>query len=139
MKGRLGSGNRDPASAPRHHGAGDLESWPEVTGGKGIHLMAPLEAKITHDRARTLARSFPQRLVAAHPDRYLISAAPSARRGRIFIDYLCNGRGNTAVGAFSPRARPGLPIAHPVTWKQVERCIRPDAFAIDNPFRAAAA
>ncbi|MER9544280.1 hypothetical protein NKI72_19670 [Mesorhizobium sp. M0437] len=52
-----------------------LESWPKVTGGKGIHLMAPLEAKITHDHARTLARSFAQRLVAVHPDRYLLSAA----------------------------------------------------------------
>lgn len=115
-----------------------LESWPKVTGGKGIHLMAPLQTKITHDHARTLARSFAQRLVETHPDRYLLSAAPSARRGRIFIDYLRNGRGNTAVGAFSPRARPAFPIAHPVTWKQVERCIRPDAFDIDHPFRVAA-
>ncbi|TJV56760.1 MAG: DNA ligase D, partial [Mesorhizobium sp.] len=115
-----------------------LKSWPKVTGGKGIHLMAPLETKITHDHARTLARSFAQRLVQTHPDRYLLSAAPSARRGRIFIDYLRNGRGNTAVGAFSPRARPGFPIAHPVTWKQVERCIRPDAFDMDHPFRVAA-
>lgn len=115
-----------------------LESWPKVTGGKGIHLMAPLEIKITHDRARLLAKSFANRLTEAHPERYLLSAAPSARKGRIFIDYLRNGRGNTAVGAFSPRARPGFPIAHPVTWNQVEHHIRPDAFNIDRPFRAAA-
>ncbi|MER8947247.1 DNA ligase D [Mesorhizobium sp. M0959] len=115
-----------------------LESWPKVTGGKGIHLMAPLKTKITHDNARLLARSFAKRLAEAHPDRYLLSAAPAARKGRIFIDYLRNGRGNTAVGAFSPRARPGFPIAHPVTWSQVEAAIRPDAFTIDRPFRAAA-
>ncbi|MER9300215.1 DNA ligase D [Mesorhizobium sp. M0621] len=118
--------------------AGGLESWPKLTGGKGIHLMAPLETKITHDDARFLARSFAKRLAEAHPDRYLLSAAPAARRGRIFIDYLRNGRGNTAVGAFSPRARPGFPIAHPVTWGQVEAAIRPDAFTVDRPFRAAA-
>lgn len=115
-----------------------LESWPKVTGGKGIHLMAPLETRITHDSARLLARSLANRLVEIRPDRYLLSAAPAARKGRIFIDYLRNGRGNTAVGAFSPRARPGFPIAHPVTWTQVERRIRPDAYAIDHPFRAAA-
>ncbi|MBZ9856535.1 DNA ligase D [Mesorhizobium sp. CA13] len=114
-----------------------LESWPKVTGGKGIHLMAPLETKITHDNARLLARSFANRLAEAHPDRYLLTSAPSARRGRIFIDYLRNGRGNTAVGAFSPRARPGFPIARPVTWSQVEAHIRADAFNIDRPLRAA--
>ncbi|MBZ9706860.1 DNA ligase D [Mesorhizobium sp. B3-2-1] len=115
-----------------------LESWPKVTGGKGIHLMAPLETKMTHDSARQFAKSLAQCLLDARPDRYLLSAVPDARRGRIFLDYLRNGRGNTAVGAFSPRARPGLPIAHPVTWSQVERGIRPDSFTIDHPFRAAA-
>ncbi|TPI35805.1 DNA ligase D [Mesorhizobium sp. B3-1-6] len=114
-----------------------LESWPKLTGGKGIHLMAPLAAKTTHDRARQLAKSLAQCLIDAKPDRYLLSADPAARRGRIFLDYLRNGRGNTAVGTFSPRARPGFPIAHPVTWTQIERGIRPDAFTIDHPFRAA--
>ncbi|TIW32203.1 MAG: DNA ligase D, partial [Mesorhizobium sp.] len=103
--------------------AAGLESWPKVTGGKGIHLMGPLETKMTHDSARQLAKSLAQCLVEARPVRYLLSAAPAARRGRIFLDYLRNGRGNTAVGAFSPRARPGFPIAHPVTWSQVERGI----------------
>jgi bifunctional non-homologous end joining protein LigD len=117
--------------------AAGLESWPKVTGGKGIHLMAPLTTGMTHDRARQLARSLAQRLVDADPDRYLLSADPLARRGRIFLDYLRNGRGNTAVGAFSPRARPGFAIARPVTWRQVERGIRPDAFTLAHPFNAA--
>ncbi|MBZ9845164.1 MULTISPECIES: DNA ligase D [unclassified Mesorhizobium] len=115
-----------------------LDSWPKLTGGKGIHLMAPLAAKMTHDRARQLAKSLAQCLVDADPDRYLLSADPAARRGHIFLDYLRNGRGNTAVGAFSPRSRPGFPIAHPVTWKQVEVGIRPDVFTMSHPFRAAA-
>ncbi|WP_027170158.1 DNA ligase D [Mesorhizobium sp. WSM3224] len=116
--------------------AAGLESWPKVTGGKGIHLMAPLASKLTHDRARQLARSLAQCLVDVDPYRYLLSADPAARKGRIFLDYLRNGRGNTAVGAFSPRARPGFPIAHPVTWKQVEAGIRPDVFTLAHPFKA---
>ncbi|CDX12577.1 DNA ligase D [Mesorhizobium plurifarium] len=117
--------------------AAGLQSWPKVTGGKGVHLMAPLVPGITHDRARQLAKSLAQCLTDADPERYLLSAAPAARRGRIFLDYLRNGRGNTAVGAFSPRARLGFPIAHPVTWKQVETGIRSDAFTLARPFKAA--
>ncbi|ESX17285.1 MULTISPECIES: DNA ligase D [unclassified Mesorhizobium] len=117
--------------------AAGLESWPKVTGGKGIHLMAPLVAKMNHDSARKLAKSLAHRLVDTDPDRYLLSADPAARGGRIFLDYLRNGRGNTAIGAFSPRARLGFPIAHPVTWKQVEAGIRPDVFTLAQPFRPA--
>ncbi|RWB91165.1 MAG: DNA ligase D [Mesorhizobium sp.] len=116
--------------------AAGLESWPKVTGGKGLHLTAPLSAKTTHDRARQMAKSLAQCLVDADPDRFLLSADPAARTGRIFLDYLRNGRGNTAVGAFSPRARGRFPIAHPVTWKQVEAGIRPDAFTLAHPFKA---
>jgi bifunctional non-homologous end joining protein LigD len=56
---------------------------------------------------------------------------------RIYIDYLRNGRGTTAIGAYSPRAREGFPVAAPVTWAQVERGIRPDAFTIARPPPAA--
>lgn len=52
---------------------------------------------------------------------------------RIFVDYLRNGRGTTAVGTYSPRACPGFPIAAPVTWKDIEHGIRPDAFNIFAP------
>jgi bifunctional non-homologous end joining protein LigD len=62
-------------------------------------------------------------------------AAPQRRKGRIFIDYLRNGRGTTAVAAYSPRARRGFPIAAPVTWAQLMRGIPPDAFTIISPFK----
>jgi bifunctional non-homologous end joining protein LigD len=108
----------------------DLESWPKLTGGKGLHLMAPLTRMMTHDAARTLCHRFARQLEADDPDRYTTSSLPAKRRGRIYIDYLRNGRGNTAIGAYSPRARPGFPIAAPVTWAQVERGIKPDAFTM---------
>ena len=112
-----------------------LNPWPKVTGGKGLHLMSPLEKPMPHDAARRYARRLVQRLVHKNPKRYLISASPAARGGKIFLDYLRNGRGNTAIGTYSPRARPYLPIAAPVTWRQVEEGLRPDAFTMDAPFR----
>ena len=111
------------------------DTWPKLSGGKGIHLMAPLQEKITHDQAHRLARRLVSELADRFPDEYVLSAQ-AARRGRIFLDYLRNGRGTTAIGTFSPRARPGFPIAAPVSWSRIEAGIRPDAFTISNPFRA---
>ena len=71
-----------------------------------------------------------QRLAQTEPARYTISAALEERPGSLFIDFLRNGRGTTAVGAYSPRARPGFPIAAPITWKDVERGVRSDQFTM---------
>jgi bifunctional non-homologous end joining protein LigD len=106
------------------------ESWPKLTGGKGLHLMVPIEPRITHDQAREYCRKLAQRLAASAPDKYTISPDPKQRTKRIYIDYLRNGRGNTAIGAYSPRARHGFPIAAPVTWNQVEGGIAPDTYSI---------
>lgn len=110
-----------------------FETWPKLTGGKGVHLMAPLDEPMLHDRAHRIARSLCSEFAARDPDRYILSAQ-ARRRGRIFLDYLRNGRGTTAIGTYSPRAREHFPIAAPVTWAQIERGIRPDAFTIGNPF-----
>ncbi|UPJ44234.1 DNA ligase D [Bradyrhizobium sp. 40] len=112
-----------------------FETWPKLTGGKGIHLMAPLDQPVLHDKAHRVAHQLVSALAARHPDRYLLSAQ-AKRRDRIFLDYLRNGRGTTAIGTYSPRAREGFPIAAPVTWKRIESGIAPDAFTIDSPFRA---
>ncbi len=114
----------------RHEG---LQSWPKVTGGKGLHLMVPLSREMTHDEAHRYSRSVALRLAATAPDQYTVSAAMAQRSGRLFIDYLRNGRGTTAVGAWSPRARAGFPIAAPVTWKQVAAGIRPASFTLLRP------
>ena len=78
-----------------------LEPWPKLTGSKGLHLMAPLDRKMDHDQARSYAKPITQRLAATAPDRYTLASAP----GKRVIDYLRNGRGTTAIGAWSPRAR----------------------------------
>jgi bifunctional non-homologous end joining protein LigD len=112
-----------------------LTSWPKLTGGKGIHLMAPLKEPVPHDRAHAWARRLVGELADQAARHYILSAQAS-RRGRIFLDYLRNGRGTTAVGTYSPRVREGFPIAAPVSWARIESGIRPDAFKMNTPFRA---
>ncbi|WP_407154908.1 DNA ligase D [Bradyrhizobium sp. STM 3557] len=111
-----------------------FETWPKLTGGKGIHLMAPLDEPMLHDEAHRIARGLVSDFAGRDPDRYILSAQ-ARRRGRIFLDYLRNGRGTTAIGTYSPRAREGFPIAAPVTWARIEKGIRADAFTIESPFR----
>jgi bifunctional non-homologous end joining protein LigD len=102
--------------------------------------MVPIGRDISHDShdaARLYCNRLAQRLEATAPARYTTSSAPAKRNKRIYIDYLRNRRGTTAIGAYSPRAREGFPVAAPVTWAQVERGIRPDAFTIARPPPAA--
>ena len=108
----------------------DLPSWLKLTGGKGLHLMVPIERSLAHAEAHAFAKEVAAELAGTDPDRLVTSAALSKRPGRLFIDYLRNGRGTTAVGAYSPRVRPGFPVAHPVTWRDVESGVRPDAFTL---------
>jgi len=112
-----------------------FEPWPKLTGGKGIHLIAPLDHPLLHDQAHHAARQLVSAFAAQNPDRYLLSAQ-AKRQGRIFLDYLRNGRGTTAVGAYSPRARPEFPIAAPTTWARIKKGIKPDAFTMADPFPA---
>lgn len=109
-----------------------LSCWAKTTGGKGFHLMVPVDRTRTADEGRVYARSIVQRLAQSDPSRYTISADPNKRDNRIFLDYLRNGRGTTAIGAYSPRARPGFPVAMPITWRDVENGIRPDAFTMQQ-------
>ncbi|RZN33768.1 DNA ligase D [Bradyrhizobium sp. Leo121] len=111
-----------------------FDPWPKLTGGKGIHLMAPLQGRVPHDRAHSLARRLVSELASRFPDEYILSAQ-AKRHGRIFLDYLRNGRGTTAIGTYSPRALRHFPIAAPVTWARIEAGIRPDVFTMQHPFR----
>ena len=113
-----------------------LSSWPKTSGGKGLHVMVPVDRSRTADQGRIFARSVVRRLAASDPASYTLAADPAEREGRIFLDYLRNGRGTTAIGAWSPRARPGFPIARPVTWNQVEHGISADAFTMARPGRS---
>jgi bifunctional non-homologous end joining protein LigD len=106
-----------------------LTSWPKTTGGTGLHVMAPLDRKLTYDAAHGVANRLAQHLASLVPDLYITRADPRQRAGKLFIDYLRNGCGTTATGTA------GFPIAAPVTWREVERGIKPTAYTIEHPFR----
>ncbi|OAP35323.1 ATP-dependent DNA ligase [Sinorhizobium glycinis] len=110
-----------------------FKAWPKLTGGKGVHLMAPLEERLTHNAVHAYAKRLAQQFAATDRERYVTSAQLSHRPGKLFLDYIRNGRGTTAVGAYSPRARAGFPVAAPVTWKDIERGLKPDAFTTSRP------
>jgi bifunctional non-homologous end joining protein LigD len=111
----------------------EFDSWPKMTGGKGLHVVVPRIPEMSWATAREYSRTVAEHFAATDPSRYTSKSGRSGRAGKVFIDYLRNGRGNTAIGAYSPRARPGFPVAAPVTWRDVERGIRSDAFSISNP------
>jgi DNA primase len=115
-----------------------LDCWPKTTGGKGLHVMVPFEPEMDWDRAHVYTKDLAEGLAATAPDRYVTSAALKARPGRLFIDYLRNGRGTTAVGAYSPRPRLGFPVAAPVTGVRLSTDCGRNAFSIRKPPRAIA-
>jgi bifunctional non-homologous end joining protein LigD len=110
-----------------------LESWPKLTGGKGLHVMVPVDPDLDWKEARAFCDGIAERLAATGPDRYVTTPTLSERANRIYLDCRPNGRGTTAVGVYSPRARRGFPVAAKVDWADVERGIRSDAFTIARP------
>ncbi len=109
-----------------------LESFAKTTGGKGLHVVIPLTPKLGWDEIKAFAKWVADSLVAQRPQDFTANMAKRARRGRIYNDYLRNGRGATAVGAYTPRARPGAPVSTPVSWQEVEQGVRPDEFTVET-------
>jgi bifunctional non-homologous end joining protein LigD len=109
-----------------------LRSFLKTTGGKGMHVVVPVTPKLPWDEAKQFTKRVTETLAAAAPDRYTATLAKKARQGKIFVDYLRNGRGATAVGAFSTRARANATVSTPIDWAELESGTRSDAFTIRN-------
>lgn len=105
-----------------------LESWVKTTGGKGLHVCAPIERRITWDDAKAFTRAVAVKLEQAAPARYTTNMGKLHRRGRIFLDYLRNGRNATFIAPYSPRARDGAPVAVPISWEELAAGVDPQAF-----------
>ena len=93
-----------------------LESFPLLTGGKGVHVVVPLTRRHDWPTVKAFSRALAERFVDAEPESYVATMSKARRQNRIFIDNFRNERGSTAIAPYSPRAHPGAPVAWPVTW-----------------------
>jgi bifunctional non-homologous end joining protein LigD len=98
-----------------------LESFVKTTGGKGLHVVAPFVPEHDWDTVKTLTQAIATSLESKSPARFTANMAKKQRVGRIFVDYLRNGEGSTAVLPYSPRNRPGLAVAMPIPWSDVKK------------------
>ncbi|MCC6677755.1 MAG: DNA ligase D [Phycisphaerales bacterium] len=109
-----------------------LRSFVKTSGGKGLHVVVPLRPVSGWEAARAFTAAVARRMAEDEPGRYTATMSKSKRAGRIFIDYLRNGRGATSVAAYSPRARPGAPVSMPVSWDDLARLKHPAQFTVKN-------
>ncbi len=105
-----------------------LVAFCRTTGGKGLHVVVPLEPVADWDVVKPFCRAFAEAISEEHPDRYLPTMRKIDRRGRILVDWLRNGLGATAIASYSTRARPGATVATPLAWHEVNRRLDPAKF-----------
>jgi bifunctional non-homologous end joining protein LigD len=113
-----------------------LESFPKTSGGKGFHIVAPLQPKADWERVKAFAHEFARAMEQQDAKAYTATLAKAARKGRIFIDYLRNGRGATAVAPYSSRANALATVSMPISWTMVEQGVAPGDFDIPGVLSA---
>jgi bifunctional non-homologous end joining protein LigD len=109
-----------------------LTTFLRTSGGKGLHVVAPLARRSSWDELKAFAKAIADNMVRRSPDRYTATLSKAKRRGKLFIDYLRNQRGSTAVASYSTRARAGAPVATPVTWGELSTKLKPNGFTVEN-------
>jgi bifunctional non-homologous end joining protein LigD len=109
-----------------------LESFVKTTGGKGLHVVAPIEARATWDAAKNFCRAVAEAMERDTPQRFTATVAKKARSGHIYVDYLRNARGATAVAAYSTRARASAGISTPLAWDELEATSSASQFTLGN-------
>jgi bifunctional non-homologous end joining protein LigD len=116
-----------------------LESWVKTTGGKGLHVVAPLtKPRPDWETAKQFARGVTLFMERLSPTHFASKTGEKNRKGKIFVDYLRNGFGATAVAAYSPRFRKGVGVSVPVDWDEIDEDVRGDHFNLHNvPARVA--
>ncbi|MBY5770423.1 DNA polymerase domain-containing protein [Rhizobium leguminosarum] len=109
-----------------------LAAFVKTSGGKGLHVVTPLAPKAGWAEVKDFAHSLAESMSADAPEKYLATATKAKRGGHIYVDYLRNGRGNTAVAAYSTRARSGAPVSMPLDWSELNEVSGPAAFTLGN-------
>jgi bifunctional non-homologous end joining protein LigD len=105
-----------------------LQSFVKTTGGKGLHVVAPVVRKWSWEEHKAIAFALVSELARSEPQLYVTNMSKQARKGKIFLDYLRNGRGATAIAPYSTRARDGARIATPISWQELADGARPSDF-----------
>lgn len=112
--------------------AAGLAAFLKTSGGKGLHVVTPLKPSAGWDAVKDFAKSIADDMAEDEPERYVSTITKSKRKGKILIDYLRNGRGNTAVAPYSTRARKGAPVSMPLEWDELSDAIGPAHFTVLN-------
>jgi len=114
-----------------------LESYLRLTGGKGLHVVAPITRGPDWDASRNFCEGFARAMAEHRPQTYVATMSKAKRKGRIFIDWLRNGRGATSVTSWSLRAREGAPVAVPLRWEDLGRMRAANQFDLVSALRRA--
>lgn len=109
-----------------------LQSFVRTTGGKGLHVVLPLRPACAWDAVREFAHGFAATLADSHPLQFTAVMSKSRRNKKIFIDYLRNGKGATAVASYSLRGRAGAPVAVPLRWEELSKLKNTTQFTLRN-------
>ena len=112
-----------------------LVSFPRTTGGKGLHLVVPIEPTLEWPEAKAFAQAVAQAHAQDEPKRITTNMSKAKRGGKIFLDYLRNGRGATAIASYSTRAREGAPVAVPIRWDELGPRLTSDRYHVGNVAR----
>lgn len=116
------------------HFLGDLglESWVRTTGGKGLHVVIPIARRSGWEEVKEFARDVARHMERRDPTAFVSTSSKAKRKGHIYVDYLRNGRGATAIASYSTRARPGAPVATPLRWDELGGLRRSDQYTVAN-------
>lgn len=109
-----------------------LTSFLKTTGGKGLHLVVPIQPQQDWDEVKAFCKALAERLARERPDRYVATITKARRVGRIFIDYLRNQRAASFIAPFSTRAWPGAPLSVPLSWDELDVGVRSDHYRLAN-------
>ena len=109
-----------------------LRPFIKTTGGKGLHVVIPVQPTRGWDEAKAFCKAIAELLVRTFPDRFTSKITKSTREGRIFVDYLRNAENATAIAAYSVRAKANAPVAMPIDWEQLKDDLRFDHFNVRN-------
>jgi bifunctional non-homologous end joining protein LigD len=110
----------------------DLECFLKTTGGKGLHVVLPLQRVHTWEEVKSFSKAVADHLVRLIPNRFVANMSKQKRKGKIYVDYLRNAKGATAIAAYSTRARSGATVSVPLAWEELSVDIRSDHLTVQT-------